>query len=143
MGKLEENKVLIHHHFKQEVNYMEKKKYYLSIHSSLGTVEMRDEKGEATYDFEIEATPEDTYQIEKLINKARETDVSLFMEPHYLPFGSDHIDKDNEKYDQTLDEIYHIIYKLGTPETQKQMDGMGILDALDGPSGGVVRGEIQ
>jgi len=113
---------------------MDKKLYYISLHTSMGTVEIRDSMGNTTYDFEIEATPEDISRLEKLVANARGADIMSFLHPHYIP-GADKGDEDNAVYDQNLNEIYRQIYRLGTPSTQAQLQEMGILNALEGIPG--------
>jgi hypothetical protein len=113
---------------------MEKKRYYISLHNTVGNVEIRDEKGTATYDFEIEATDTDIEQLEKWLNNADHSEFLTFVHPHIMPF-SEAIDRDHEKYDQALGQVYQMIYNLGTVETRAQIEDMGILDALKGSAG--------
>jgi hypothetical protein len=113
---------------------MEKKRYYISLHNTVGNVEIRDEKGTATYDFEIEGTDADIEQLEKWLNRADQADLLTWAHPHIFPF-SEAIDRDHEKYDQALGQVYQVIYNLGTSETRAQIESMGILDALKGSAG--------
>jgi len=111
---------------------MDVRRYYVSLHTSVGTIEIRDEKGDATYDFELEATPSDIELLEKYVRQAREADLDTFKHPHFLPFTEKVVDQDHAKYDQALGNIYQLIYQLGTPETKQQVEQMGVLHALEG-----------
>ncbi|WP_034681413.1 hypothetical protein [Caldalkalibacillus mannanilyticus] len=120
---------------------MNKKKYYLSMHTSMGTVEIRDEKGDASYNFEIEATPDEIAQIEKQVVRARDADIETYVDSHFLPFG-DTIDDEHKIYDQALGRIYELIYQLGTPETKQQVEQLGLVHALEGCPGKNLRDEV-
>jgi len=109
---------------------MEKKRYYLSIHTSPNTWEIRDENEAATFDFEIEATPEEVKQIEDLFTATYTSDYLSYVHAHFL--NTDTVDRDHAMADGTLNELYHKVYELGTPDTKKKIEQMGILDALKG-----------
>ncbi|WP_134687157.1 hypothetical protein [Brevibacillus migulae] len=109
---------------------MEKKKYYLSIHSSPNTWEVREGGEDSTFDFEIEATPDEKKQLEDLFTSANDDDFRSYLHGHLL--FTDVEDQDHEAYDHTLNELYHKIYEFGTPETKQKMEQMGIIDALKG-----------
>jgi hypothetical protein len=114
--------------------------YYISLHSSIGTIEIRDHKGETTYDFVIKANEDEITQMEKLVSQARSGDLASYIDSHIVPF-SNHVDQDNQLYDRALNQLYHMIYQLGTEETKRQMEEMKILDALKGSPGETVRWE--
>ncbi len=113
---------------------MEKKKYYVSIHTSASTYEIREEKGQSTYDFEIEASPEEIEQLKYSFEKAASADFKSYLHSH-VPFPNDMADADHETYDNTLNTIYDKIYTLGTTETKSQIEEMGVLNAMKGIPG--------
>lgn len=111
---------------------MEKKTYYISLHTSLGTSEIRDVENDADFDFEIEATPEEAHRLLDLFEKGNNVDFLSYAHAHIpLPEISDNNpEQDNENYDRALGEIYRKIYQLGTPETKRHIEDMGVLDVL-------------
>jgi hypothetical protein len=106
---------------------MEKKKYYISIHAGPDTGEIRNVKGESTFDFEIEATEADVERIQELFEATQVASHDSFWRSH-IPFVPYHEDKANHEYDEALIEIYRMMYDLGTSETKDHIEGMGILN---------------
>jgi hypothetical protein len=109
---------------------MDKKTYYVTLRTGLTTGEVRDdnffEEGSSS-DFEIQATPEEAQQLQNLFKEGDSEDFISYLHAH-IPYFPEFGKKDNEQYDHTLHEIYQQIYNLGTPETQSQIEQMGILD---------------
>jgi hypothetical protein len=108
---------------------MDKKKYYLSIHAGPNTVEIRDVKGESTYDFEIEASDDEVDKLEELFEHAYSDDFKTYSWMHVI--ADKKIEKLTEDFDQTLNNIYQIIYDLGTEKTRSDITEMGVLNSLN------------
>lgn len=105
---------------------MDKKKYYVSIHSGPDTGEIRNYKGDSTFDFEIEATDAEVERIQELFEETQDAAHDSFATVHF-PFTPNHEDKANSEYDHALFEIYRMLHDLGNDETRKHIESMGIL----------------
>ncbi|NGQ94916.1 hypothetical protein G3578_06920 [Brevibacillus sp. SYP-B805] len=104
---------------------MEKKRYYVSVQA--GTV--MEHQGDAAYEFEIEATPDDVEVLGRLFAQKDSYDVDSFWRSH-IPVIPYHIDTENDAHDKSLQEIYAMIYRLGTEETRQHIASMN-LDFVD------------
>jgi hypothetical protein len=100
-----------------------KSTYYVSVQA--GTVNAG--KGDAAFEFEIEATPEEIRELENLFAGAREADRRAYFRAH-VPFLEYWHDKPNDDMDRTLEDVYRMIHRLGTPETKRHIEAMGVLD---------------
>ncbi|WP_019120034.1 hypothetical protein [Brevibacillus massiliensis] len=96
---------------------MDKRRYYVSVQA--GTVMLN--QGDAAYEWEIDATPEEVDKLMDLFGAKWDSDHIAFWRNHVpgLPY---HFDSANDQYDQYLREIYNMIYELGTPETRQTME---------------------
>ncbi len=81
--------------------------------------------------FELNATPQEVYELQEMLDEAgSEGDThEYFLHPDALmhPLTEDAGDEDRKEYGNTVRELYHKIYLLGTIETQKKIESMGIL----------------
>lgn len=102
---------------------MEKRTYYVAV----GSGDILEEKGAASFEFEIEATPEEIRELETLFEEREREDLAAFVRAH-IPIMLYHKDGPNDDYDEDLREIYRKIYELGTPETKRHMEQLGILN---------------
>jgi hypothetical protein len=118
----------------QGVDKMNKKPYYVSVPGP-GTGEVRSEKGESSYDFEINATEDEAYELKEFFEKAYSDDMKTYLHMHIVPVIPNSIDKDHKEYDDSFNTIYQKIYELGTENTKEQIEQMGILNALKGAPG--------
>jgi hypothetical protein len=102
---------------------MDKKTYYVSVQA--GTV--LEDMEAAPFEFVIEATPKELDKLQVLFEEKDEADDDTFtrgMTPA-IPY---HQDVQNDAYDASLKRVYRYIYELGTPETRKHIESMGVLD---------------
>ncbi|UFJ41181.1 hypothetical protein LOK74_01060 [Brevibacillus humidisoli] len=101
---------------------MEKKRYYVSVQA--GTV--LENKGDAAYEYEIEATPEEVQALMILLEEKYDDDWLTFFRAHIsgVPY---HYDRENDLYDNDLREIYSLIHRLGTEETKRQIESAGLV----------------
>ncbi|ELK39199.1 hypothetical protein D478_25663 [Brevibacillus agri BAB-2500] len=110
---------------RMEMTSLEKKKYYVTLQAGTTVAEIRDEKGSATYDFEIEATDVEVGMMRDLFNNCMHGDFMMWMHGHTL--WSDMPDRDNDEYDDNLRDIYRLIYEHGTEKTRHDLEQMGLV----------------
>ncbi|GAB7387466.1 hypothetical protein BSNK01_13030 [Bacillaceae bacterium] len=103
---------------------MEKKLYYVSV----GARDVFTDKTVSPFEFEIEATPEEVTRLQHLFDKAAAEDFATFLDTH-IPFKLYHEDRVNVEYDRRLQEVYRMIYELGTPQTKRHIEELGLLTA--------------
>lgn len=101
---------------------MEKRKYYVSVQSKT----ILANQGEAAYELEIEATPEDLAKLHALFEDQYYSETDNFLRVHAagVPY---HFDASNDAYDMALHDIYSLIYELGTEQTKKHIESMHVL----------------
>jgi hypothetical protein len=112
---------------------MERRPYYVTLRSGLNTAELREEKGDAHFDFEIQATSEQAHELMDLIERGAAHDFAGYAHSH-IPFADltqKKTELDVTRYDDTLNEIYQKIYDLGNDETKSQIEKLGILDSFN------------
>ncbi|WP_429842397.1 hypothetical protein [Brevibacillus sp. FIR094] len=107
---------------------LDKKHYYVTLQAGTTVAEIRDEKGSATYDFEIEATDVQVGMMRDLFNNCVHGDFMMWMHGHTL--WSDMPDRDNDEYDDNLRAIYQLIYQYGTEKTKSDLEQMGLVKLL-------------
>ncbi|WP_126425286.1 hypothetical protein [Brevibacillus marinus] len=103
---------------------MAKKRYYVSVQA--GTV--MENQGDAAYEYEIEATPEEVRALMILLEEKYDDDWLAFFRAH-IPGVPYHYDGENDRYDQHLRQIYALLYRLGTDETKRQIEAAGLTSA--------------
>ncbi|TCZ77060.1 hypothetical protein E0485_11365 [Paenibacillus albiflavus] len=101
---------------------MTKKTYYVSVQA--GTV--MSHQGDAAYELEIEATASEKARLEMLFGAKMSYDDSSSIRA-VLPGIPYHVDDENDKYDAVLQEVYRLLYELGTTETKNHISSMHIL----------------
>ncbi len=106
---------------------MEKKTYYISMAfgTRAGEIRTRKDENSALFEYEIEATPEELDQLEKLFTKVGETDFTTFAKAH-IPF-LDNEAKENLQEDDGIRRIYRLLYQLGTEDTKNKLREAGIV----------------
>jgi hypothetical protein len=113
---------------------MEKKTYYVTIHSGGMSGEIREhaDMNDAHYDFEITATPEEIHRLESLFEQAHREDTQTFADAH-VPLVSHDKFGNSQAFDQKLKRIYQAIYELATPETKQKMEQTGVIGFMQEP----------
>jgi len=96
-----------------------KQTYYVSVQA--GTVMQN--KGDAAYEFEIEALQSDKERLEMLLGLKMSYDDSSFVRTP-IPGIPYHYDEENDNYDAVLLNIFKLIYDLGTAETKDHIASM-------------------
>ncbi|WP_159885063.1 hypothetical protein [Paenibacillus puerhi] len=102
---------------------MEKNRYYVSVQSK--TIMLQ--QGDAAYEFEIDATPEEILQLQDLFEEEEDFENETFFRTP-LPGIPYHHDRANDGYDFVLTEIYQKLHDLGTKETKAHIKSMHILN---------------
>ncbi|WP_054950270.1 hypothetical protein [Numidum massiliense] len=105
---------------------MDKKTYYIAVGS--GTI--LEDQADGAFDFEIEATPKEIEQLQKLFTEQFATDWQSFLRAH-IPIKPYSEDKPNDAYDENLHNVYRAIYQLGTPRTKQFIEEHGLLTLTD------------
>lgn len=101
---------------------MDKQKYYVSVQAKT----IMAEQGDAAYELEIEATPEELEQLNDLFRELDDFDVSTYFRAH-IPGIPYHHDLENDGYDYYLQAIYRFLYEHGTEQTRDHVLAMNIL----------------
>lgn len=90
---------------------MDKKTFFVAIHQGSASGQILEDKDGSSFQFTIEATREEVNELQELFERAYEQDT-----------GADYTATDD-----TLDEIYRMIYRLGNAETKQQIENMGVI----------------
>jgi len=100
---------------------MSKKKYYVSVQSRT----IMERQGDAAYELEIEATPEELRQLQSLFEEMEASDQDAYFRTHFpgIPY---HHDSENDRYDDSLKRVYRTLYSLGTEETKSHIAAMNV-----------------
>lgn len=100
----------------------EKKTYYVSVQA--GT--MLEDKGAAAFEFEIRATEKELDKLRLVFEEMEDAASDTFFRSG-IPGVPYHHDQENDVYDDAMVRVYRMIHELGTPETKKHIEEMGIL----------------
>ncbi|WP_349410154.1 hypothetical protein [Pseudalkalibacillus sp. SCS-8] len=109
---------------------MEDSHYYVTMQAGVSNAEVRNEKGQSSYDFEIVANQEEAALLKDLLEEAKNADRIGYEHAHFFSNVLDTADRDNMIYDRLLNQIYLTIYDLGTSRTKEDIEQMGILEKL-------------
>ncbi|MFD2446518.1 hydrolase [Bacillus sp. CGMCC 1.16607] len=102
---------------------MDKKKtYYVSV----GTGEISQSATGSTWNYKIEATDDEIIKLREYFDSNYSTEWINFFRAH-VPFLEYHHDRSNDKYDETLKEVYGMLHQLGDQEAKAHIESMGIL----------------
>lgn len=103
---------------------MKKETYYVTVDGTIHTGKLLDD---APYDFEVQATDEEIKNLQDLFQRAYDNDWDTYLEAH-LPYRTEQRQKESLDVDKNVQEIYSAIYQLGTNETKKSIESLGLLD---------------
>ncbi|NSL51360.1 hydrolase [Calidifontibacillus erzurumensis] len=104
---------------------MDRKTYYISV----GAKEISQIKTASPYELEIKATDEEIQKLRDIFNDMYTAEWSGFIRSH-VPYVQYHYDRENDAIDRDLMNVYQMLYELGTPETKRHIESMGILDGF-------------
>ncbi|NOU74982.1 hypothetical protein GC098_26955 [Paenibacillus sp. LMG 31458] len=102
---------------------MDKKRYYVSVQA--GTV--MENQGDASYELEIDATPDDIDRLKEGFEELENFDQTSFIQVASALGIAYHYDESNDGYDYYLQEVYALINELGTEETKQHIQKMNVL----------------
>jgi hypothetical protein len=103
---------------------MKKETYYVTVDGTIHTEKLLDD---APYDFEVQATEEEIKNLQDLFQRTYNNDWDTYVQSH-LPFRTEERQKESTDVDQNIKDIYAAIYQLGTEETKKSIESLGLLD---------------
>ena len=92
----------------------EKKRYYVSVQADT----IMNNRGDSSFEFEIDATEEDIAKLKELFEDKEDSDNRTYLRSHLLGIPY-HQDEENDAYDSHLTEVYRLLYELGTESTRK------------------------
>lgn len=98
---------------------MEKQKYFVSMQDKV----IMTSNENVPYEFEIEATAKEADQLQEMFDFHQTLDQDVFIRAH-IPGISYHHDLENDALDEQTRAIYHMLHRLGTPETQQHIASM-------------------
>lgn len=101
----------------------DKQRYYVSVQSG----SIFSNQGDAPYELEIDATTKEVVQLRELFDEHELLDFDNMLRGP-IPAIPYHHDDENDVYDQQLQRIYTMLYQLGTPETRKHIEEMGLMN---------------
>lgn len=85
-----------------------------------------EDKEAAGYEFEIQATEKEIEQLMELFEYREEAENANFRRA-MIPGIPYHQDEENDVYDTGMRAVYQMIHRLGTEETKKQIEEMGLI----------------
>lgn len=102
---------------------MDKRRYYVSVQSRT----IMESEGDSSYEFVIEATPEEITELRGLFDSMYHFDMETYYRMHY-PGIPEHYDRDNDYFERDLKDIYQLLYRIGTQETKDHIASMNVLE---------------
>jgi hypothetical protein len=84
-------------------------------------------QGDAAYELEIDATPDEVNQLRNLFDSMYHFDMETYFRMHY-PGIPEHYNNDDVLFERDLKNIYRLLHELGTGETKEHIVSMNILD---------------
>ncbi|MDP4086284.1 MAG: hydrolase [Bacillota bacterium] len=99
-----------------------KKIYFIDV----GSGEISQSATSSTWSYKVEATDEEITDLRELFDQNYSTEWQNFFRAH-VPYVQYHYDRENDAYDQTIEKIYGMIYKLGDEEAKKHIKNMNII----------------
>ncbi|MCH5585392.1 hydrolase [Shimazuella sp. AN120528] len=103
---------------------MKKQTYYVTVDGTIHSEQLLDD---APYDFEIQATDQEIKDLQDLFQQTYNKEWDTFVQSH-MPFQTEDRQKASTDVDENVREIYSTIYQLGTEETKKSIESLGLLD---------------
>jgi hypothetical protein len=100
----------------------QKKTYYIDV----GTGEISLSQTSSTWSYKIQANDEEITQLRELFDQNYSTEWKNFFRAH-VPYVEYHYDRENDAYDQTIQQVYGMLHQLGDQEAKKHIESMNIL----------------
>jgi hypothetical protein len=105
-----------------EIMNQQKKTYYIDV----GTGEISQSATSSTWSYKIQADDEEITQLRELFDRNYSTEWQNFFRAH-VPYVQYHYDRENDAYDDTIQQVYSMLYKLGDDEAKSHIQTMNIL----------------
>lgn len=102
-----------------------KKTYFVSV----GSGEISQLRTASPWDYKIYATDEEVIKLREYFEQNYSTDLQGFFRAH-VPYVEYHYDPQNDAYDDTMQKIYALIYKLGDEDARCHIKSQGIITDL-------------
>ena len=99
----------------------QKKTYYIDV----GHGQISQSSTASTWNFKIQANDEEITQLRELFDQNYSTEWQNFFRAH-VPYVQYHYDRENDAYDNTIEQVYGMIYKLGDNEAKSHIESMNI-----------------
>ena len=99
-----------------------KRNFYVSIASG----EILEEPVEQEGQFKISATDKEVALLRSFLKENYTADIQTYLRSH-VPYREYHKNTGNAKYDDTMKEVYALIYELGDKEARQHIASMGFL----------------
>ncbi|MFC5468354.1 hypothetical protein ACFPPD_06455 [Cohnella suwonensis] len=106
---------------KTEADISPKKTYYVAV----GAKSVLADKESASFEFAIRADEDEVRQLQELFEELQDSDEDKALHFEGNPLVSN--DSDDETYNALFEDVYRMLHKLGTHETRKHIESMGIL----------------
>lgn len=100
---------------------MERHHYYISVQSKT----IMSNRGDAPYEFEVVAAPEEIAQLRELFVGMEDFDQLGYVR-NQIPGIPYHHDLENDGYDYYIKEVYDMLARLGTEETRNHIATMDL-----------------
>lgn len=98
-----------------------RKTYYVAV----GAKQVLADREAAAFEFAIRANDDEVHQLQELFEDIQDSDEDNAFHFSGSPTVSD--DPENDTYEALFQDIYRMIYRLGTDETKKHIEKMNIL----------------
>lgn len=104
---------------------MQRRKYYVAV----GTGEIVEDPSITAWEYEIEASEEEIVQLDELFDQANRQNMDVFYRVTN-PIRGGKVDHNRHNYDETLQEIYRMIHRLGNAEAKQQIEDSNIIEEI-------------
>ena len=101
----------------------ERHDYYIEV----ATGEISRSSTDSEWNFKISATDEEITQLREVFDSNHSVDWQNFYRSH-VPYVQYHFDRENDAYDENLQQVYGMLHRLGDEEVKKFIDSIGILE---------------
>jgi hypothetical protein len=99
-----------------------KKTYYISLANG----EISQISTASPWNYKIEASDEEIVQLREYFDQIHSSDWQGFFRAH-VPYVEYHYDPTNDAYDETMQQVFQLIYKLGDQEARELIAEQGLL----------------
>lgn len=104
---------------------MVRKTYYISLaEGSISQVSTA-----SSWDYQIQATDDEITHLRGIFDQNYSSDWQGFWRAH-IPFVQYHYDRENDAYDNGLQQAFKMIYELGDEATKAHIKNQGLMDDI-------------